>query len=101
MDLTGPKYGFSPQQQIKLERKEDLKKRGLSSPDYGDSLAYTFAVQILAPPRPEGVREYYRPAIRSSHGWHEREQRGGESGGVLTHHRERTPRNGGYIRRKN
>src|SRR6185369_4050781 len=39
MDLTGPQYGFSAQQQIQLERKEDLKKRGLSSPDYGDSLA--------------------------------------------------------------
>jgi hypothetical protein len=64
MDLTGPQYGFSAQQQIQLERKEDLKKRGLSSPDYGDSLAYTFAVQILAPQRAEPVREYYSPGER-------------------------------------
>jgi hypothetical protein len=64
MDLTGPQYGFSAQQQIQLERKEDLKKRGLSSPDYGDSLAYTFAVQILAPQRAEPIREYYSPGER-------------------------------------
>jgi hypothetical protein len=36
LDLTGPKYGFSNKQQIQLERKEDMKKRGLASPDcYG------------------------------------------------------------------
>jgi predicted RNase H-like nuclease len=31
-DLTGPQYGFSPQQQIQLEKKDDMKKRGLSPP---------------------------------------------------------------------
>lgn len=50
-DLTGPEYGFSSKQQIQLERKEDMKKRGLSSPDCGDMLAMTFAVQIAPPPR--------------------------------------------------
>jgi hypothetical protein len=53
MDLTGPQYGFSAQQQIQLEKKDDLKRRGLASPDFGDSLAYTFAVNILAPPKRE------------------------------------------------
>lgn len=48
-DLTGPEYGFSNKQQIQLERKEDMKKRGLSSPDCGDMLAMTFGV-IVAPP---------------------------------------------------
>ena len=49
-DLTAPEYGFSAKQQIQLERKEDMKKRGLSSPDCGDMLAMTFAVKI-APPK--------------------------------------------------
>jgi len=50
-DLIGPQYGFSAQQQIQLEKKDDMKKRGLSSPDSGDALAMTFAVKILAPPK--------------------------------------------------
>jgi hypothetical protein len=50
-DLTAPQYGFSPQQQIQLEKKDDMKKRGLSSPDFGDALAMTFAVKIA--PRPK------------------------------------------------
>lgn len=55
-DLTGPEYGFSAKQQIQLERKEDMKKRGLASPDCGDMLAMTFAVKVAAPaaqPEPE------------------------------------------------
>lgn len=45
-DLTNPEYGFSAKQQIQLERKEDMKKRGLNSPDSGDCLAMTFGVKI-------------------------------------------------------
>ena len=47
-DLTSPEYGFSNKQQIQLERKEDMKKRGLSSPDSGDALAMSFSVKIAA-----------------------------------------------------
>lgn len=43
LDLIGPEYGFSASDAIQLERKEDMKKRGLSSPDCGDALALTFA----------------------------------------------------------
>ena len=43
-DLTGPQYGFTGDKgQIVLEKKSDMKKRGLASPDSGDSLALTFA----------------------------------------------------------
>lgn len=45
-DLTGPQYGFSAKQQVQLEKKEDMKKRGLSSPDSGDCLAQTFDVKV-------------------------------------------------------
>jgi hypothetical protein len=50
-DLTGVQYGFSNKGQIQLERKQDMKKRGLSSPDAGDMLAMTFGVKV-APKRP-------------------------------------------------
>jgi len=43
-DLTGPEYFFSSKNQIQLERKEDMKKRGLASPDIGDCLAMSFSV---------------------------------------------------------
>jgi hypothetical protein len=55
-DLTGPEYGFSNKQAIQLERKEDMKKRGLASPDCGDMLAQTFAVKVLAKPKSEGPK---------------------------------------------
>ena len=42
-DLTGPEYGFDKDNRIQLEKKADMKKRGLASPDYGDALALTFA----------------------------------------------------------
>ena len=42
-DLIGPEYGFARESLIQLERKEDMKKRGLASPDAGDALALTFA----------------------------------------------------------
>jgi hypothetical protein len=43
-DLTNLQYGYSSKSQIQLEKKEDLKARGLASPDLGDMLAMTFAV---------------------------------------------------------
>jgi len=42
-DLTGVEYGYDARSAIQLERKEDMKKRGLLSPDIGDALALTFA----------------------------------------------------------
>jgi|HubBroStandDraft_6_1064221.scaffolds.fasta_scaffold36430_4 hypothetical protein len=47
-DLTGPQYGFSSGQQVQLEKKDDMKKRGLASPDMGDALAMTFAIRLAA-----------------------------------------------------
>jgi hypothetical protein len=42
-DLTTPEFGFQQKTQLmKLESKEDMKKRGASSPDAGDALAMTF-----------------------------------------------------------
>lgn len=46
-DISAPEYGFTGKQQIQLEKKEDMKKRGLASPDNGDSLALTFAENVF------------------------------------------------------
>ena len=52
-DLVGLEYGYDRNGAVLLEKKEDMKKRGLSSPDNGDALALTFAFQIA----PRGFEE--------------------------------------------
>jgi hypothetical protein len=46
MDLTGPEYHHNAKDQLVLESKEELKARGLASPDDGDALAMTFAYPV-------------------------------------------------------
>jgi hypothetical protein len=46
-DLIGVEYSFNARDEIQLERKADMKRRGLASPDDGDGLALTFAVPVL------------------------------------------------------
>jgi hypothetical protein len=41
-DLVGPEYDYDTGK-LRLEKKEDMKARGLASPDLGDALALTFA----------------------------------------------------------
>ena len=55
IDLTSPQYGFSSKNQIQLEKKDDMKRRGLASPDIGDTLAMSFAVNIAS-------RHFRKPA---------------------------------------
>jgi hypothetical protein len=54
--LTGPMFdivrGKVQHGSIFLEHKDDMKKRGLESPDLADCLAYTFAVKIAPKPKP-------------------------------------------------
>jgi hypothetical protein len=33
VDLTGVQYGYGSKQQIQLEKKEDMKRTGMASPD--------------------------------------------------------------------
>jgi len=59
-ELQAREYGFSPKQQIQLEKKSDMKARGLSSPDVADSLALTFAEKIIKMPvAQEEDNDYY------------------------------------------
>jgi len=55
-DLTGPQFDYAQGKRshgtLALEHKDLMKKRGLNSPDCGDTLAMTFGVQV-APKEPE------------------------------------------------
>lgn len=55
-DLVGPEYFENPNGKVQLEKKDDMRKRGLASPDLGDALALTFA----APVRRKGANAGHR-----------------------------------------
>jgi len=56
-DLAGPGYELDAKVRIQLEAKDEMKKRGLDSPDDADALALTFArnVGTSRPIRPSGT----------------------------------------------
>lgn len=43
-ELTSPEYSINDQGQVRLERKIDMKRRGLESPDVADAVALTFCL---------------------------------------------------------
>jgi len=45
-DLLAPTYSFDASGRLKIESKEDLKKRGMASTDIADALALTFAQPV-------------------------------------------------------
>lgn len=53
-DLSAPTYWYDAQGRIQLEPKDDIKKRGLPSPDLADALALTFAYPVA--PKTEAQR---------------------------------------------
>jgi hypothetical protein len=52
-DLGNVEYGYNAADALLLERKDDMRRRGLASPDDGDALALTFA-------RPVAKFDYYQ-----------------------------------------
>lgn len=46
--LIGPTYTYNIRNEIQLESKEDMMKRGIASPDRADALALTFAYPLTA-----------------------------------------------------
>lgn len=49
-DLTAPRYTYANARgRLQLESKDDMRDRGLPSPDVGDALACTFAAPVAAP----------------------------------------------------
>jgi len=45
-DVTGVEYGYNMANNIQLETKEQMKKRGMASPDLADALALTYALPV-------------------------------------------------------
>lgn len=45
--ISGPMYTFDSANRVVLEKKSDMKKRGLASPDRADALALTFAFPVF------------------------------------------------------
>ena len=45
--LIAPEYDFNLKGELQLEKKSDMKKRGLASPDIADALALTFARPVF------------------------------------------------------
>jgi phage terminase large subunit len=64
-DLTGPGYLLDSKVRIQLESEDDMKKRGLDSPDDADALALTFARKVAAPTY-EPPRRTYRAVTQWS-----------------------------------
>lgn len=64
-DLTGPGFRHNGRDQLVLESKEDMAKRGLASPDDGDALALTFA-RSVAPVTVEKKVGFVRPLSLSA-----------------------------------
>jgi len=45
-ELTYPEFRYTLKDQLQIESKDDMKDRGLNSPDVAESLVYTFAEQL-------------------------------------------------------
>jgi hypothetical protein len=52
--LTGPEFALKSRDEILLEAKQDMKRRGVASPDIADALAVTFAREDSTLPTPPG-----------------------------------------------
>src|SRR6516225_1662618 len=77
-DLTGVEYGYvlrDGRDAIQLERKEDMKRRGLASPDNADALALTFAYPVLATAARSRRPGRYHRAEYDPYAWTEEEKR--------------------------
>jgi hypothetical protein len=60
-DAVAPGFKYDMRQYLLLESKEDIRKRGLKSPDGWDAIALTFASPVASPSRVrESDREWRR-----------------------------------------
>ena len=51
-DACGPGYKYDSNTRLQLERKEDMRRRGVPSPDGWDAVALTFAEPVAPPQKP-------------------------------------------------
>lgn len=64
-DLTGPEYSYDRFNRLVLEKKEDMKARGLASPDSADALALTFHTTVA--PRTKDDEPEWKRKLRNQH----------------------------------
>lgn len=65
-DLTGVGFKYDSNNRILLESKDDMKKRGLRSPDEADALAFTFAMPVSTeelPPLAQQEPDYFGVSV--------------------------------------
>ncbi len=62
VDLTALRYGFKGSELL-LESKDDAKRRGVKSPDRGDSLALTFAIPTVVNKMPNANIQPFQPSV--------------------------------------
>jgi hypothetical protein len=63
-DLSAPTFRFDSSGRRLVEKKDDMRKRGIRSPDCADALALTFAEYVA----PVSDTSAYRSSARSRHG---------------------------------
>lgn len=73
-DATGPSFKYDSMTRLVIEKKEDMRKRGVKSPDLWDAVALTFAEYIPPSVSEEEARDAYRSRgdgwdEGSSNGW--------------------------------
>lgn len=62
-ELTAPTYGLNAREEILLESKKDMRRRGVASPNVADALACTFAMPMLEPDFADPPYEEEGPTI--------------------------------------
>jgi hypothetical protein len=60
-DACGPSYKYDSLTRLQLEKKDDMRRRGVASPDEWDAVALTFAEPV--------VEHSYRSLPKRNLGW--------------------------------
>lgn len=68
-DLIGPEYAFDAKSRWQLESKDDMKSRGLPSPDTADALAMTFYAPVAPRSEAKAVQALLARARTSGASW--------------------------------
>ncbi|MEA2036327.1 MAG: hypothetical protein U9O94_02380 [Nanoarchaeota archaeon] len=64
-DIMKPLYSYDSNTRIKLEKKEDMRKRGISSPDLADAICLTFAYLLGMEVIDSGNMATYKPKVKN------------------------------------
>jgi len=68
-ELIGPEFQYDNKERIQLERKKDMKSRGLPSPDAGDAISMLFADSVVSMPNIKLIKALRNMSMGSSDAW--------------------------------